>query len=206
MKNLIILFAFSTFIFSQSFDYVGTDACKMCHKSAKKGAQYTIWADSHHANAFETLKSEASAKIAAEKGLKVPAYEAAECLICHTTGYDNSGYEVKDAKFWDEKTEKGKPTKAVKRMAGLQAVGCEACHGPGKKYKTSKVMKALFADTQDAKAVGLLEVNEATCVTCHNEKSPTHKPFVFAEKVKEIAHPYPADIKVELIEKFKAKK
>ncbi len=195
MKKLIVLLSVTGFIFAQNFDYVGTNGCKMCHKSAKKGAQFGKWESTVHATAFETLKSDASAKIAQEKGLKVPATEAAECLVCHTTGYGNGGYEVKDAAFWDQKTEKGKPVKAVKTMAGLQSVSCEACHGAGSKYKSSKVMKAIYAGTTDGKTVGLIEPNEALCVTCHNEKSPTFKGFDYAKRVVEISHPYPAEMK-----------
>ena len=178
----------------------------MCHKSAKKGAQLKIWEAGVHASAFETLKSEESAKIAEKMGLKVPASEAGECLVCHTTGYGTGGYEVKDAKFWEQVTEKGKPTKDVVLMSNLQTVGCESCHGSGSKYKSTKTMKAIFTGELDGKTVGLWEPNEQVCITCHNKKSPTFKPFVFAEKVKEVAHPYPADVKVELIEKLKSKK
>ena len=190
MKKLMILITISGFIFAQGFDYVGTKKCGMCHKSAKKGAQLKVWEASAHASAFETLKSEESAKIAEKMGLKVPAYEAAECLGCHTTGYDNGGYEVKDTTFWEQVTDKGKPTKEVKLMTGLQSVSCEACHGAGSKYKSIKVMKEIYAGTLDGKTVGLVKPTEATCKTCHNEKSPTFKSFVFAEKVKEIAHPF----------------
>lgn len=194
MKKLLILITITGFIFAQGFDYVGTKKCSMCHKSAKKGAQLKVWEASAHADAFETLKSEESAKIAEKMGLKVPAYEAGECLVCHTTGFDSGGYEVKDAAFWEEKTDKGKPTKAVKRMAELQSVSCEACHGAGSKYKTRKVMEEIYAGTLDGKTVGLVEPTEAVCKTCHNEQSPTFKSFVFAEKAKEIAHPFPSEM------------
>ena len=76
-------------------------------------------------------------------------------------------------------------------MTGLQAVGCEACHGAGSKYKSSKTKKAIIAGEITAASVGLLEVNEATCLVCHNEESPTHKPFNYKERVVEFAHPNP---------------
>ena len=72
-------------------------------------------------------------------------------------------------------------------------VGCESCHGPGSLYKSNKVMKALAAGTQDAKAVSFLKGDEATCKTCHNEESPTYKPFKFAESWPKIAHPVPTE-------------
>ncbi len=191
IKKLILLLAVTGLALAQGFDYVGTDGCKICHKSAAKGDQYGKWLAGSHIGAFETLKSEESAKIAAEKGISGPAYEAPECLVCHTTGYGTGGYEVKDADFWTQVDDKGKPTKDVKRMEGLQSVSCEACHGAGSEYKSMKVMKAITAGTTDGATVGLVVPGEAVCVTCHNEKSPTFRHFDYAEQVKKVAHPYP---------------
>ncbi len=68
--------------------FVGVAKCKTCHKKPEQGEQFKKWQASKHAEAFETLKSEESAKIAKEKGLTTPAYEAPECLKCHVTAYD----------------------------------------------------------------------------------------------------------------------
>jgi len=185
MKKIVIIIAgiFVAVLIAEeatkSFEYIGSGKCKMCHKKAEKGEQYVKWESGPHAGAFETLKSEASAKIATEKGIKVPAYEAAECLSCHTTGYGNCGYETKEAN-------KGKPTKEVKRMTGLQNVGCEACHGAASAYKKSHKKDKALALTQ-----GLIEPTEAVCITCHNEKSPTYKEFDFAKRWAEIDHSMP---------------
>lgn len=156
-----------------------------------------MWEASAHANSFETLKSDESIKIASEVGLEKSPWEAPQCLKCHTTGYNTGGYEVKDAAFWEEKTKRGRPTKEVKRMAGLQAVGCEACHGPGSKYKKRKVMKAIFEGVTNATSVGLLTVDEGTCKQCHNESSPTFKEFNFEEQTNKIAHPYPEGMRAK---------
>ncbi len=182
-----------TVLWAQDFEYIGTQKCKTCHKSAKKGAQFKLWKAGPHANAYETLKSEASLKIAKEAGLTKDPWETPQCLKCHSTGYGMGGYEVKDAAFWEEKTKKGKPTKDVKRMAGLQAIGCEACHGPGSKYKKKKVMTAVFKGETDPVSVGLWRIGEGTCKQCHNEASPTYKPFVYEERLQQILHPYPAE-------------
>lgn len=202
MKKVIVLLMVTGFIYGQSFDYIGVKKCSMCHKKEAKGAQLKQWQGSAHANAFETLKNEESAKIAKEMDLKVPAYEAAECLICHSTGFGNGGYEVKDAEFWAQKTEKGKPTKDVILMSNLQAVGCESCHGPGSKFKSTKTMKAIFTDVVEGKTVGLWEPNEQVCIACHNKKSPTYKEFKFAERIGEYTHPMPAEMRKELLEKY----
>jgi hypothetical protein len=70
-------------------------------------------------------------------------------------------------------------------------VGCESCHGPGGDYYKKKVMKAIYSGKQDGKALGLIEPDEKTCKKCHNEESPSYKPFDFKKRVKEIAHPVP---------------
>ena len=46
----------------------------MCHNKAEKGAQYTKWMEGPHSGAFETLKSEESAKIAADQGISGNAW------------------------------------------------------------------------------------------------------------------------------------
>src|SRR5210317_2118601 len=94
-RALLILIVLASFTIAQNFEYVGSDKCKMCHNKAEKGAQYTKWMEGPHSGAFETLKSDASAKIAADMGLEVEAWKAPECLKCHTTGFGAGGYEVK---------------------------------------------------------------------------------------------------------------
>ncbi len=193
MKRFWILFLLCVpFMWAQDakFEYVGSAKCKMCHKH-----QFGAWEKGLHIGAMETLKSEQSKKIAEEMKLNVPAWQAPECLSCHATGFGSGGFEVKDEKFWAQTTDKGKPTKDVKRMTGLKGVGCEGCHGPGSEYKSKKVMKAITVGTTDGASVGLIEPNEALCISCHNEKSPTYKKFVFAERIKEVAHPTPEDKK-----------
>ncbi len=185
----------------KKFEYVGASKCKMCHKKASKGNQYGKWEESLHAKSLEALKTDKAAEIAKKLGLKTSADQAPECLVCHTTGFGKGGYEVKDAKFWDQVTDKGKPVKEVKRMTSLQNVGCEACHGPGSKYKSKKIMTAVFKGETAPETVGLNLPDEQTCLGCHNEKNPTfdkEKGFKYSEMVKKIAHPYPEDIKKEL--------
>ncbi len=193
MKKLLIFMISLTFcLFAQDFEYIGNAKCKMCHKKEEKGAQYSKWEATSHAGAFETLKSEKATQIAKEKGIASDAWKAPECLKCHTTGFGAGGYEVKDEAFWSPVADDKVGAKAVKRMTGLQSVGCEACHGPGSKYKSKKVKQAIIAGEKEASSVGLLEVNEETCMTCHNEDSPTYKSFNYEERAAEIAHPIPA--------------
>jgi len=175
-----LLLAFGTTLLAA--DYVGVGKCKMCHKKEAKGAQYQSWEATAHAHSLETLHNEQSAEIAAKMGLEVPAWEAPECLSCHVTGWDDGGYVLGELA----------DPKEAKRNAALANVGCEACHQAGSDYKTIKVMKSIWAGETEEASVGLLwHPGEDNCVQCHNEQSPTYKAFVYADRVKEIGHPYP---------------
>ncbi len=191
-KIITLIIMFVSFITAQDFMYVGNSKCKMCHKKEEKGAQFSKWEASSHAHSFATLKSEKSAQIAAEKGIEGDAWKAPECLKCHTTGFETGGYEVKGDDFWNPTAEDKAGAKAVKRMAGLQAVGCESCHGAGSKYKSKKTMLAIYNGETEGSTFGLTIANEETCIVCHNESSPTFKPFNFEERIEKIAHPMPA--------------
>ena len=127
-----------------NFEYVGEKKCKMCHKE-----QFTTWAETKHAKAWESLKPEEQKK--------------EECIGCHSTGVDKSD-------------------------SLLVGVGCEACHGPGSKYKSKKAME----DPKLAAEAGLVPVTEAMCVRCHNPASPTYKEFKFADALKIGVHAHPA--------------
>ena len=190
-KSLLIITIFSSMIFAQGFTYVGNSKCKMCHKKEEKGAQFSKWDASSHAHSFDTLKSEQASQIVIEKGIDGNAWEAPECLICHTTGFGNGGYEIKDESFWSPLVDDKVGTKAMKRMNGLQNVGCEECHGAGSKYKSKKTMQAIYSGEIEGSTVGLHPVNEETCTACHNKTSPTFKPFNFEERSEKIAHPIP---------------
>jgi hypothetical protein len=157
---------------SKAREFIGVDKCKMCHKKPEQGEQYTKWLEGPHSKAYETLASDKAKEIAKEKKIANPQ-EAAECLECHVTAYGA------DAKLLGKKYKKE------------DGVGCESCHGAGGDYYKMKTMKGLKAGEIEAASVGLVKPDEKACLTCHNEKSPTHKEFAFKERVKEIAHPVP---------------
>jgi formate-dependent nitrite reductase cytochrome c552 subunit len=71
--------------------------------------------------------------------------------------------------------------------SGMSGVGCEACHGPGRRYAASYVMR----DRELASAVGLADPGERACLACHTESTPGLGRFDFARKLKLIAHPTP---------------
>ena len=146
----------------------------MCHSADAKGAQYKVWAASPHAKAFATLATPEAAEVAKKAGVTGSPQQAPQCLECHTTGCQA-------------------PAEARAAVKPDDGVSCEACHGPGGNYSTMAVMKAVFAGTTPPAGVGLVVPDEKTCLRCHNEKSPTFKPFVYKERLAKIAHPYPVE-------------
>ncbi|MBI5323798.1 MAG: cytochrome c family protein [Ignavibacteriae bacterium] len=169
---LAVFVAFQSSVFSQN-KYIGKKGCVMCHSTEKAGKQGDIWQKSKHSQAYITLTTDKAKEIAKAKGIANPA-EAKECLECHTLG------KTVDASLLDSKFD-------IK-----EGVQCETCHGPGSGYKSMPVMK----DKAKAIAAGLTDFKdpatiEAYCRTCHNEKSPTFKDFVFKERWELIKHPIP---------------
>ncbi len=151
-------------------EIIGAPKCKICH-GKKTGDQFEIWSATPHATAFEVLASDEAKKIAADKGLGDPQTEQA-CLKCHTTQGFLGGDVAVNAKA---------------KYNVSEGVGCESCHGAGSEYKPKKVME----DREAAVAAGMRVPDEATCVKCHNEESPTFKGFDFATYYEKIKHPVP---------------
>ena len=180
---ILILACSSIYAQDATAEYVGVKKCKMCHNKAEDGAQYSKWEESAHSKTFDLLLTDKAKAIAKAKGLKTTPDQAGECLQCHVTGWgEASGYQLSvDAA----------DKKAVSQNESLKSVSCESCHGAGSLYKSKSVMVAVRDGSTEAASVGLVIPNEAVCLGCHNEKSPTAKPFVFAERAAKIAHPYP---------------
>ena len=153
---LTVIFLLIPLITGAQNKYVGVKMCGMCHKGEKKGMQLEIWQKTKHAEAYKSLTGDQAAKIAKAKGLEKPANESPECLACHAI--------TADPKLTPD---------------GVQ---CELCHGAGSAFKNMAIMKdkakaieAGLTNFKDQKAI------EKLCKTCHNEKSPSYKPFKFEE-------------------------
>jgi cytochrome c554/c'-like protein len=154
--------------------YIGADKCKSCHGAADSGDQHGTWKGTQHAKAFERLSSEEAKKLGAEKGVADPS-KADACVSCHVTAFGVPEEQIK---------------KGFDRAQGIQ---CEACHGPGEQH-----MKARFAAAAKGDAAqGYVQVpadeiiavpKQDTCVKCHNEKSPSYKPFCFHEFEAKVRH------------------
>lgn len=170
MKKLIILVGilvvfFSLMLFSQEFTYVGVSKCQTCHKSEKRGKQFTIWEGSKHPQSFTALSSPEAPAKAQESGVENPA-ESEKCLKCHAPLFE------KAAEFKEE------------------GVTCEVCHGPGSAYKKLKIMKS----REESVANGLVVYESADaikfqCLTCH--ENAHGKSFDFEASWEKIKHPVP---------------
>ena len=163
---LLALFAGSV-LMAQNFKYIGAAKCKMCHNKPPKGEQHSKWMEGPHAGAMKTLTGEKAMEIAKAKGIADPTTDAS-CVKCHSTvGHIDA--------------------KLVASIKMDEGVSCESCHGPGSMYKGASVMKKRELSLQK----GLILPTEEVCKTCHNEESPTYKPFDFKAATEKIAHPDP---------------
>ncbi len=118
--------------------YIGINKCKMCHPK-----EYKSWAETKHANAFKALVDKQSDK-------------NAECIVCHTTGYNLAGGYTENAD-------------------NLKNITCEACHGPGSLHYSAK--------KEDKKKMINGKSGEKMCRVCHNEKqSPNFKFEEYSKK------------------------
>ena len=169
----IILLPITSILSQSDNTYVGVETCGMCHKTEMQGSQLSIWQNSAHAKAFETLKTDTANQIAKEKGFLKPASETWECLKCHVTGYNLDA------------------TMLGKKFKVEDGVQCETCHGAGSAYKDMKVMK----DKKLAIEKGLIVPSnlEEFCVRCHNNESPTFVKMDFNEAWNKIKHDIPKE-------------
>jgi peroxiredoxin len=135
-----------------SGDFVGSDACQSCHEP-----QYALWKQSPHAHALATLE-------------QTGKHESADCVQCHTTGYEKTG---------------GFPEGG----AALASVGCESCHGPGAEHvqeSTETTFKpgSILALTDKCDSCVILQI----CGSCHDEANDPGFEFELQEKLDRIRH------------------
>ena len=145
--------------------HIGTHTCAACHKGTMMGYQFSKWRLSAHASAYAVLTSDQAYEIAKEQGLKEDPQTSMACLKCHTTAFHQPA------------------TGAIESYSLYEGVGCEACHGAGSDYYPEAIMR----DPRSAKAAGLKEVTQQTCLVCH--ENAHGKPFDFDEAMNKIAHP-----------------
>ena len=172
-------------------EFAGINGCtKSCHKKDDDGDQKSLWQKSDHAKAFKTLGTPKAKEAAVKVGFSGNPQEAADCLLCHTTGY-------------------GEPASRFDKKFDMKdGVQCEACHGAGENYRKKKTMKAIYDErgpdrkgkSKTAMETGLITPTEKECKICHapertfngkTYKNPSYKDFDFDKKFEKIKHPVP---------------
>ncbi len=131
--------------------FLGAESCRSCHPNT-----FAKWSVTKHAQAYESLV----------KDPKPNTMYDAECVTCHTTGFEyNSGW-------------KGPETTAF-----LKGNQCENCHGPGSRHvaepDAANFRAALHLTAEAAEKNGL-------CMRCHDEDNSPH--FDFAKYYGQIVH------------------
>lgn len=172
MKKLVLIVllaaigaSLALILAAQDRKYVGSSACKLCHKAELQGRQYVIWQDSLHAKSFLNLSADKAAAIAKEAGIADPA-SSPHCLGCHAPLADKAP-ELK-----------------------AEGVTCEACHGPGSGYRKLNIMQDRAKAVQNGLVVyadaGAIE---AQCLKCHQDAHGVA--FDFGKAWDKIKHPVP---------------
>jgi hypothetical protein len=150
--------------------FVGAQACKNCHQGAHD-REYAKWLTHFHSDAYQTLRKSYASAFAKKRGIESPTSDW-RCLKCHVTAYGVSA-DRKAPGYLDS-----------------EGVTCEACHGPGGSYLDTHDRPN--ADKKSLEASGFrvfrnLEQRDLFCRSCHNELSPTYKPFnveLFSEAIR----------------------
>jgi hypothetical protein len=151
--------------------YAGVASCvnSGCHGSTQPlnatrvlQNEYYTWLNSdRHAQAYNLLFSDRSARIARNMRLRKRAYEEAVCLDCHTTNVPADRVEVQ-----------------VDPEDGVQ---CEACHGPASGWRAEHDEEGWTHEQSVAR--GMIDLRDVpvrahTCHRCHlgnREKEVDHE-------------------------------
>jgi hypothetical protein len=154
--TLLVILASSTTVAADKHLGVATCAGSACHGAARMSGgnvrqdEYLLWQRrDEHSQAYATLRSERSRRIAANLGLP-DATGAPMCLTCHAD-------DVPAA-------ERGS------RFQLSDGVGCESCHGGAERWLTPHVRG--YASHKDRLAAGLHPTWEPAaraglCLSCH---------------------------------------
>ncbi len=117
---------------------------------------------------------------------------AERCKSCHefefmvwSSGpHARAHLSLSEAQLGDPKCNTCHTITAGPAEVSLTGIQCERCHGPGKYYHPSYVMK----DKELARAVGLIDPQPVHCMQCHTDGAPSIKPFDFASMWAKIDH------------------
>jgi len=141
-------------------DFIGSESCKKCHLKA-----FNAWRETNLSRALIVLGPRNSMET--KKKIGIDPYKDytrdPACLKCHTTGFKMN----QDGTY----------------TFSEYGIGCEACHGAGKKYSAIMKMKGRTYKREELVKAGLNLDFEKTCLKCHNEESPLiGKEYIFSHK------------------------
>jgi hypothetical protein len=114
---------------------------------------------------------------------------AETCKACHPAAYE-AWRASPHARARDMLPEKSRSDArclschAPDAADGLTGVSCETCHGPGRLYGARYVMR----DPELARALGLADPGERTCLGCHTDSTPSLVRFEYERKLPLIRH------------------
>lgn len=163
----------------ETFDYVGPDLCKMCHKS--KDNSGPTWDASKHAQAMNDLNSDAAKKISAN------AATDEKCLGCHNTAYKAGGDNTKTTNVTCEACHgAGSGYKSVmtkfpdawdKGLVTPSVAVCVKCHNSNSPtYKEFHYQEAYLKirhgneEMMKTEPVQAAYIGEAKCAMCHKNR------------------------------------
>ena len=114
---------------------------------------------------------------------------AETCKACHPAAYEawKEGPHARALSSLDEVQRKDRRCTvchAPDADKGVSGVTCETCHGGGRVYAQAYVMR----DRELARAVGLVDPGEKSCLACHTESAPGLTRFDYARKLPLIEH------------------
>lgn len=129
--------------------YVGSEVCAKCHRS-----EYKVWKASKHSHAYDSLLT-----------AKNPGNREhdAECIVCHTVGFQYESGFVNAAK-----------------TPQFKHVGCESCHGPGSahiKNKYDERWHNLMNPWRNLKGEQKTLAMDKFCQKCHDIDNDVHYKF-----------------------------
>jgi hypothetical protein len=114
--------------------YVSAETCKQCHPKT-----YDRWKQTRHARAWDSLLN----------GPRGNHEFDADCVRCHSTGFEYTGGFV-----------------SAEQTPSLKGNQCENCHGPGSKH-AAEPDNDVFRRSVARSAADFKKNNR--CITCHSE-------------------------------------
>jgi hypothetical protein len=140
------------------YDGVASCANSGCHGSTQplnttrilQNEYYTWLSSDRHAQAYNVLFNDRSARVARNMRLKGKAYQEGVCLDCHTTNV---------------------PASAVSGKVDVEdGVQCEACHGPASGWRAEHTMAGWTHEQSVARGMTdlrSLPTRASGCLSCH---------------------------------------